>query len=114
MRVIHKRRISRLRVRRSRYIYANERMTDSCAGRNKRLRVPRWPSAICNIFLCFLCAGTPRFTLGIVSSPPKTKKHKEVDVSNGAYRQSPVENLYPSNVQPELTYGGASGSGPPS
>src|SRR6266567_161298 len=69
IRVIHRRRISRLRVRRSRYIYAIERMTDSWARRKRRLRVPRWPSAICKSFLCFLCAATPRFTLGIVNPP---------------------------------------------
>src|SRR5262250_413075 len=90
-------------------------MTDSCAGRKSRLRVPRWPSAMSSIFLCFLCAGTPRFTLGIVCIYPPfdftvlAKRHKEVDVSCDVYRSLPTGRLCPSNGQLRATYCGAGG-----
>src|SRR5205807_9785739 len=90
-------------------------MTDSWAGRKRRLRVPRWPSAICKSFLCFLCAATPRFTLGIVYPPfdsfymTTLNGHKEGDVLCGEYHSGATESLYPSNGRHEVTYCGAGG-----
>src|SRR5579885_3672631 len=38
---------------------------DSFAGRKSKRFAPRWPSVSSRTFLCFLWAGTPRFTLGM-------------------------------------------------
>src|SRR5271170_6492297 len=67
MRVIHRERKSRLRLRRSRKAFFHACMMDWLAAMNRVESEPRKPFAYFRIFLWRFCRTLPRFTLAIFS-----------------------------------------------